>query len=274
MNELLNNPAFQSGLLPFLVALGVAWGLRGRGWVWSGLGFAVGYFASVYVVMGMPQWPLTSARKIVVLGAAAVLLGLLLDGLAVSRRGAVVVAVVTALGAAAWLVWPVAARREGMEFWTLPGVATLYAAWLSASMAALRGRPPQAALAALMLGLGTGLSAILGASALLGQLGIAVAAAAGAGVLLLLMGRPLDLGYSHALPAALLSALTGIAAIVYASLPWYSLAPLVLAPLLVRIPLAGSSAGWRGIILPGLMALPAAAAAVALAWWQAGPPPF
>ncbi len=273
MNELLNNPAFQSGLLPFVVALAAAWLLRGLGRFWAAVGFAAGYFASVYVVMGVPHWPLTSTRKIVVLGAAAVLLGVLLDVLAVSRRTLALWALAVGLGGAAWLVWPVAARREGLAFWSLLLPAAAYAGWLATALADLRARAPEAAVAAMMLGLGTGLSAILGASALLGQLGIAVGAAAGA-CLLLLCFRALSLGAGFMLPAVLLSALTGVAAVVYASLPWYSLAPLALTPLLARIPLAGGGGGLRHILLRGFTILPAAVAAVAVAWWRAGPPPF
>ena len=72
MNDLLANPAIQSGIIPFLIALIAAWGLRRLGWVWSGLGFAIAYYVSVYLAAGFQLTPLTSTRKILILGMAAI----------------------------------------------------------------------------------------------------------------------------------------------------------------------------------------------------------
>ncbi len=274
MSELINNPAFQSGLFPFLVAFITALLLRRLGWFWAGLGFAVAYASSLYLAVGFQMTPLTSTRKIVLLGGVAVVIGLLLDVYPATRRPLPWILAVLGASATLWIIWPVAKRQEGNEFWIMIGPAMAYAGWLVGSYEGLRTKCVAASVGALALGLGTGVAALLGASALLGQLGIAIGAAAGAYVLLLLFSSHVALGSNFTVPVALLSALIGVAGVIYATLPWYSLLPIALIPLIVRIPVGSDLPNFQRILLLGVSTLTLAGIAIAITWRVAGAPPI
>ena len=74
MRELLNHPAVQGGLAPFVVALIVAELLQRMRL--SGLAIIAGFAATVYLVSGFAFDPLTASRKIVLLTLAASLFAL------------------------------------------------------------------------------------------------------------------------------------------------------------------------------------------------------
>lgn len=266
MTELLTNPSFQSGVLPFTVALLVGSVLHTRGWRWAGLGFAVAYLASSYLTTGFQFFPLTNTRKILMLGGGAVVLGLLLDWYPLSRRAIPWLLALLGAVAATWLIWPVVKRLDGSAFWIMSAATILYSAWLTAWFEGLRHHSMQAATAALSLGIGTGVSAILGASALLGQLGGTIGAAAGAYVLLLLFFKNLSLGSSFTLPVAVLGASVGIAGVVYANLAWYSLVPLAIIPLMARIPIKQEWNNALKILILCAFTVPLAVAAIAITW--------
>lgn len=274
MNQLLANPAFQSGLAPFAVALVAALLLRPLGRALAGMGFPVAYYVSAYLVAGLQLTPFTSTRKMLLAGIVAAGLGLVLDWTAPRKRFVPSALAVLGTAAVLWMIWPAMVRKEGTELWAAAAVSLGYAGWLIGATHGLRDRPDGAAVAVLALGLGTGISALLGASALLGQLGIAVGAAAGAYVLLALTRWPVPAGTGFILPAALLSAMAGVAAVVYARLPWYSLLPLAAVPLLVRVPLPANFSGRQRVLALCALAAPAAGLAVFLTWRVTGTPPF
>jgi hypothetical protein len=125
------------------------------------------------------------------------------------------------------------------------------------------------------LGLGTGGAALLGASALLGQFGLALGSAASAYLLIqMISNRPLPCGRSYTLPLSLISGLTGSLAVLTAELPWYALAPLAAIPLLAKIPVSEKSALWLQSLLLSIASLACAAGAVYLTWRVAGAPPI
>ena len=266
MNDLLANPAIQSGIIPFVIAIITAWGLRRMGWLWSGLGFAIAYYVSVYFAAGFQFTPLTSTRKILILGIIAIVVGLGVDFL--KQKPHFLSPIMFILGAAAmsWVIWPVAARQEGADFWMMLLPALVYAGWLTASSELLRSKADEGAMVALTLGLGTGISAMLGASALLGQLGIAIGAIAGGFLILLLLKQDMQLGSNFTLPVGLLSGLLGIAAVVYASLPWYSLLPLLLIPAMINIPVVGSSSKFKKLLMLAFYTLPLTIISVVITW--------
>ncbi|UCH41063.1 MAG: hypothetical protein JSU67_05110, partial [Gammaproteobacteria bacterium] len=122
--------------------------------------------------------------------------------------------------------------------------------------------------------LGTGLSATAGASALLGQLALALAAATG-GMLLawVLLGKAARSGGSNAtistLPYVLAATLLGLAAVVFARLPWYALIPLASIPLAASLVTLKPDSRFLAALLyslPGLII----ALATAFWVWQAG----
>ncbi len=266
MNDLINNPVFQSALLPLVVAFVAGWLLRPLGWLWAGLGFAIAYAASVFVTAGFQFFPLTSTRKIFLLGAAAVLIGLLLDWSKLSRR--YVPWLLAALGVAAtvWVIWPLLKRQEGLAFWIMLSATSFYVAWVIVWFEALQNKSMRASTAAVALGVGTGIIAVLGASALLGQLGSAIGAAAGAFVLLLLFFNRVSLGSSFTLPVATLSALIGIAAVVYAGLTWYALIPIAIIPLAARIPVKEHWNKYIKAIVMSSYTLVFSVVAIAITW--------
>lgn len=239
---------------------------------WAGFGFALAFGAAAYLIAGFQLLPLTSTRKILLAAAGAVAVGLVLDTLVSDRR----VHLAPATGAAAatlWVLWPVLLRSEGAQLAWVALPALAYTGWLVAGTQALEPAPVKTTVAALMLGLGTGVSALLGASALMGQLGGAVAAAVGAYVLAFLWRGPY--AGTHADPA-------GDAVVrphrrqrgALRQPAWYSLAPLALIPLLARLPLPAGRGGLGAIALASLYTLPAAAAAIIITWRVAGAPPL
>jgi len=265
MNEILQNPLFQSALAPLVVALATGTLLRPFGGKWAGLGFALGYAVSVYFTTGFQLFPLTSTRKIILLALGAVIIGALLDQFKYSRRYVPWVLVVLATVASGWVIWPVLKRAEGMEL-LLMSLVAVYAAWLVGWFDGLRNKQLAATSAAVSLGVGTGISAVLGASALLGQLGGAIGAAAGAMIVLQLFMSRIEVGRSFVLSAALLASLIGIAAVIYAGLPWYVLIPLAFIPVTARLPVKND---WnrfiQAFVLVSYTAVPAAIA-VLIAW--------
>ena len=77
MSDLLQHPAVQGGLAPLLVALLVGFALARTRFAWVAI--AAGYATMVALTVGFSFVPLTIARKTVVLGLLAPLLGIAAD---------------------------------------------------------------------------------------------------------------------------------------------------------------------------------------------------
>ena len=274
MHDLLQNPAVQAGIIPFSVALVLGILLNRIGWYWASLALIAGFIATVYLVIGFQFHPWTSTRKIIALGLGAGGLGFVLDIYPWSRRWLPVVLFIAAGIAALWLTWPVLKRREGVELWTLGIGAALFSGWCTASMETLRTHPNQAASAAVAMGFGTGSVVLLGASALLGELGISIGAAAGALWLLVSITRKTRMGSLAMLTTGLLCGLIGIGGNVYAKAPWYSLALLALVPICVRVPPSSQWPRWIQLFVPIVLASSPAVIAVWLVWRVAGGVPL
>jgi len=279
MESLIANPIIQSAVIPFFTALLATMALRRFGWLWAGLGLALGFYLSVYVVIGIEFTPLTSTRKIILLGLIAVVVGLVVDGLLhrdTKRRdnSNLLVAIAAALAAAAalWVIWPVASRKEGTAFWILIVAAMFYSSAIVALFERLKTNAEKSAAAMLAIGVGTGVCTLLGASAKLGQLSSAIGAAAGAYVLVLLFSKTLRFGSSFTLTGALLVSLIGIAGVVYAKLPWYILVILMLIPAVLALPMR--PVRLPALIVYALATLPIAGIAIYLTWKIAGAPPI
>ncbi|HHM05521.1 MAG TPA: hypothetical protein ENJ19_07235 [Gammaproteobacteria bacterium] len=273
-HPLLQDPAFQSGIAPLLTALAAGLLLKRAPWYWAGITLVGGFAVTVALTVGFQFSPLSSTRKIILLGFGAAAVGLALDLYPYGRRWLPAVLFAAGAGAALWMLWPVLQRRGGSAFWMLALTAPLYAGWCAAAFEGLRGQATRLASGAAALALGTGLCALFGASALLGQLGLGLGAAAGGLWLISVLGREARLGSVAALSAGLLCGLLGVAATVFAKVPWYSLAVLALVPALVRVPLPlwlPRLAQGFAVFLPAAVA---AAAAVLLTWQTAGAPPL
>lgn len=274
MDELLANPAVQAAGVPFIAALVVGLLLRPVGWYWAGLAVIAGFYASVSLITGFEFTPLTSTRKLVLIGMCAAAVGLALDYLAAKPRQLYPLLAVLGGGTVLWVIWPPLMRMEGAALWMYGAGSIAYVVWILLALEGLRNRALRADAALMSLALGTGIAALMGASALLGQLASALAAATGAFLLLSIFKKTLPVGLLMLLPAALLSGLIGISAMTYAKLPWYSLLALATIPLLARIPLPQKLPLWGQAAALVALTLPAAAGAIYLVWREAGAPPM
>jgi len=264
MNDLLNNPAVQSSVAPFLAGLlaaGLLFPLR-----LGGLAAAAGFFATVYLVGDFTFEPLDSKRKLVLVAAVAPVLGAIADlGFKPTRATGPVLGVLFA-AAAGWVFMSLLRQKTGVELALYGAGLAAFIVWTIAFTVALQADPLRAGAAGLGLGLGAGVGAVLGASALLGQYGMGLGAGCGAFLLLnMVLGPRAMPGASLTLTASAAASLVAAGAVLTGQFPWYALAPLALVPLLVRLPLP-KGAPWVQAVVASLYAATAAMAAWVLAW--------
>lgn len=272
MDELFQNPAVQAGVVPFVAAL-IAAGLLMRTRL-LGLAQVVGFAAVVALAIGFSFESLTSTRKLVLAGLFTLLPILLLELRDWSTRAAARSAIALVAGlAGVWVALRVLQQKETAAA-LLAGAATaLYLAALVESTLRVGSDTVRGAAAGLMLGLAGGALALLGASALLAQMGIAVGAAAGATLLVqMIAGKRSPTGATLSLPASVVAGLVGLLAVFTASLPWYCLMPTLAIPWATRLVPAGSRPVWLTAFLTALAAFVPLLFAVGLAWFTAGTP--
>lgn len=271
MQELLNHPAIQAGLSPFLAAL-VAAELFQRIKL-SGLAVIAGFAVTVYLASDFSIEPLTASRKIVLLGLISAALGLLLSLLRLSW----IRLLLTVIGGAAsvWVAQRILQQQSPASALLWAAGCATYVAILVWSMDAIEHDPLRSASAATALGFGTGGTALIGASALLGQFGLALGSAAAAHLLIqLISNRPLPAGRAFTLPLAVVAGLTGCIAVLSAQLPWYALPMLATIPVAAwLLPLPKQSHRIQGMLLT-LLNFALAGGAIYLAWRAAGDVPF
>ncbi|MBL0038112.1 MAG: hypothetical protein IPP36_05200 [Nitrosomonadales bacterium] len=270
MQELLNHPAVQGGLAPFVIALIVAeLLLRLR---LSGLAVIAGFAVTVYLVSDFRPTH-CSARKIVLMGLLSSLLALML--LPFNWRPLRLILAVAGGITAVWMALRIIQQQDMTHMLLWGGGCALYVGWLIFWMDTLHETPVRAGSAGMALGLGTGGSALLGASALLGQFGLALGAAASAYLLLqTITNSRLPCGRSFTLPLSLIAGLTGCLAVLTAQLPWYALPVLAAIPLAAKIPVSEKMGLWLQSLLLSIATLTCAAGAIYLTWYVAGAPPF
>lgn len=269
MQELLANPAVQSAAIPFIVALVLGWTLhRPR---LSGLALPAALAVVTALAAGFSFEPLTATRKLVLTGVACALpvLWLALRRTDGPRAGAVLAALAAA--ASAWMLLRILEQREPAPAVALGLAAAVYAAALVEGGRRFTRDPVAASAAALFLGLGYGALALLGASALLAQFGIALGAAAGAILLVQMLRGPSPApAWSLVLPVAVAGSMAGLLAVFTGALPWYCLLPMLAVPWAASLPGGGDRRPtWLAAILSSLAALVPALLAVVLAWMAA-----
>jgi hypothetical protein len=274
MESLLTRPEIQSAVLPFVIALALALGLRRlttTAWLWA---LVTAFTVSALLINGFTLTPLTGTRKIILLLGAALLSAALLPGVLSKLRLQRPFIDLFCLLALAWVFWVVLARMPSEQIAIhAAGFITLLVI-LQQSFERVSGNPAQLHGAGLSLLLGVGLSATAAASALLGQLALALAAASGGAYLAWVIAgsAPSATGGKQpvvTLPYLLAALLLGLASVVFARLPWYALIPLALIPLVVSlVPVKSESRFARALLasLPGLVI----ALAVAFWVWQSG----
>ncbi len=228
MQDLLNHPAVQAGFAPFLIALIISeLLLRVR---LSGLAIIAGFALTVYLVSDFGIEPLTSTRKIIWLGIGSAALGLVFGSSIANWRSWLLVALSAA--AANWTLWRILEQQELNMMLQWGAACGAYVAVLVWGMDKLLEKEAlRVSCAATALGIGTGGAALIGASALLGQFGLALGSAAAAHLAIkFISNQPLPTGRMFTLPIALIAGLTGCVAVLSASLPWYALAILACIP--------------------------------------------
>ena len=265
MPELLTNPVIQSSAVPFVVGLvtaAVLFPLR-----LAGLAAAAGFLAAVWLIGAFSFEPMTATRKIVVVAALAPVLGVLADlAFKPTRATAPVLGALFGAGSV-WVIWSVLSQRPHQEAALLGAGIFVFVLATVAFTVSLHDQAIRAGSAGLFLGLGSGAGAVIGASALLGQYGLALGAACGSFLLLaMILGKRAVAGATFTLTASVGAAVIAAGALVLARLPWASLTVLALIPLAVRLPLPEQSPPWIQAIVASLYALAPAAGACALAW--------
>lgn len=272
MNELLQNPAIQAGVLPFVSALIVA-GLfvRTR---FMGLAQIAGFAVLSALAIGFSFESLTSTRKLVLVGLCTLLPILLLEFKDGPMRPAARAAVALVAGlAGVWVALRVLQQKELGTALLAGSAAGCYLAALVESTLRVSGDTVRGAATGLALGLASGALALLGASALLAQMGIAVGAAAGATLLVqMVAGKCAPAGATVSLPASVVAGLVGLLAVFTGALPWYCLLPTLAIPWAARMVPVGLRPVWQTAFLTAFAAFVPLLLAVGLAWFAAGTP--
>jgi hypothetical protein len=271
MNELLDNPAVQSGVIPLLLGLGLAlalWRTRFIALVpWAG------FIVLVALALGFAIEPLTAVRKLVLVGLTSGALALTLEA-AVLPLTAVLRAALALLAAAAalWVASRVLTQMQGLAIGLAGAGVAGYAALLTWGMLARAGDSLRAAVCGTVLALASGLLGLLGASASMTQMGIALAAATGACVLVqMLRGQRAPPGHYFVLPIATICSLIGVGAATAGSLTWPALLPLLALPWMPALVKPNPERrAWIDALFVGAACLVPAALALVLAWTRAG----
>ena len=238
MEELLSNPAIQGGIAPFIVALAIA-GVFLKARNLAALAIAGGFITTVILTTGIQFDPMTSTRKIVLIAMVIPIVALILD-LFHAEESKKVTPIFYGIGVLSllWVLWPVIDRTPLTEM-ILPLLGyTVYVVWMIGVFIKLVEMPRiSAAAAATGTGFGIGITALIGASALLGQFGLAFGTAAGAYLLTQVFSRNDEpAGFTFSLSSAFLAALLLPAAVVYAKVPWIVLPLIAIAPLMAFYP--------------------------------------
>jgi len=274
LTDLLDNPAVQAALVPFAVALVLGFLLSRTRFL------AIAVVSGVVVVMalavGLSLDPLTSVKKLVLSTIVVTALALALEGAGAGPRRASIVFLSAVAGAGAvWVILRVLQQMESIRPWAAGAAALVFVLVIVASaLAAGATSSLRGAVVGACLGWGSGVLALLGASALLAQIGLAVGTACAAVALVqLLRGGESPVGWTLVVPAAVTAGLVGVLASATGELRWYYLIPLPFAPFAAwRAPAGADRPAWQRACATGAVAALPVALAVGLAWWAAAAP--
>ena len=273
MIELLDNPAVQAAAIPFVVALALSFLLAGSRYLVVAV--VSGFVVVLALTVGFSITPMTSVRKLVVVVAVSAVLALAIEIARIDARRVIVAVLTMAAGTAAlWVLWRVLWQLEAPAAWAAALGAFLLASTTVGTALSVGGTSSlRAAVTGACLGWASGVMALIGASALLAQLGLAIGTASAAAALVqLLRRREAPLGWTVVAPTALAAALIGALASATGELRWFCLIPLPLAPLAARlIPSSAFAKPWYQAIATGLAVSIPLAVAVGLAWFSAVP---
>jgi hypothetical protein len=270
MEQFLNHPAVQAGVVPFAVALVLATVLRNTRQL--SLSIAAGFACAVALTMGFGFESLTSLKKLVLVGLAGAAVSVALEAATSQPRWPLRLAICAGVALAVlWVLQRLLMQRDAATAVVAGTGAVGYCLALLAAGERVSADPVRAAAMALVLGLVSGALALLGASAQLAQLGIALGAGAGAVLLLqMLTGASAPVGWTLALAALVLAGLVGLLAVFTGLLPWYCLLPLPLVACGAKLAPGAGGPVWQRAVLSVFFALAPASIALVLAWFTAG----
>ena len=249
MDSLLNHPAVQSGIIPFIVSILIILVLGKIKPRLTGFAAIIAFTVSVAMAMGFSPTPLTSPKKIVLLTYFVAIIGVILDMAdeRVNRYRYVIHTALAVIGAIGllWVIWPVVSREGSQHSLSIAVGLCAYVVWILLGISSAHKKPEQISIAVFALAMGTAVVSIIGATALYGQLAAPFAAATGAWLLFyLFVSQRGSFPAGIYLSAASCCAMLGAAATVYASLKWPTLAIFALIPIVVHIPYKVDSATW------------------------------
>ena len=272
MEDILNHPAVQAGIAPFLAALIVVAVLQFARL--GGLAAVAGFATAVFLISGFAFSPLNATNKIVLLGLAAPVVGLLVDFAFKPTRLGLVVLALAAGAAAVWTFMSVLQQKELQQALIIGGGCAAFLAWLVCFGLVQAEHSVRTGAVGLGLGLGGGIASILGASAKFGSYGLALGAASGAILLWqMVTNKRIHAGATFALTVSVTTGLLLAGTMVLAQLPWYSLAIFALVPLATLLPLPEKSPVFVQAIVASIYALAVAAGSCAMAWQSSGGTP-
>jgi hypothetical protein len=265
VTDLLNHPAFQGAIAPFIVALLVASALGRTRFAW--IAILPAYATMVALDTGFTLSPLTVARRSWLIALLAPLVGMAADSYNRSSRR-----IAPALSAAAalvslWVYWTLIGNHEGWRSTAVGAGIAIYFAALVAAVLRLRDDGLRCGAAGLGLGVAAGITGILSAS--IGALvaGAALAAACGAMLVVqIALARTIAPGFTGALPIGMIAALIAVGAQQLAELPWYALLLMLLVPLATSLPAPRPESRIARAAVLSILALVAAALPVGAAW--------
>jgi hypothetical protein len=265
VEELLNHPAVQGGVAPFIVGFVVARVLAPLRA--GGLAAVAGFLTAVVLVGAFQFSPLTATRKVILLGLLAPAIGLVADLAFKPTRATGPVLGALFAAASIWVFVSVLKQKPVSEALLTGGGIALLTAWLVAATYSLRDRPVRLGAAGVVLGVGVGGAALLSASASYGQYAMALGAGAGGYLLVqMVLGRVQAGGAAFALAIGVTGGLLAGGIFLLAQMPWIALPVLALIPLAAQAPLPRKAPVWGQAILASVYAGIPAAAACALIW--------
>src|SRR5262245_37275467 len=177
MDGLLNNPAVQGGVAPFVAALVAAFALFGVRLAGLAVGAALGM--AVYLIGGFAFPPVSAQQKILLISLAVPVVGIIVDlAFKPTRAAGSVLGLIFGV-LVLWVGVNVLKQKETTAMLLAGGGLFALVAWCVGSLFALRDDPMRAGAAALTLGLGLGIGAVLSASGSYGQYAASVGAGAG-----------------------------------------------------------------------------------------------
>ena len=273
MDSLWSHPAVQSGIVPFIVALVVLLVFGKTRPKLTGLAAISAFTVTVGMVMGFSLAPFTSTKKILVMAYLVAAIGLFVDVTANKqekyRNYLLVTFAAIAVAGLLWVIWPVVSR-EGSQYSVLNVLGLCsYVAWMVVGISMASGRQEKGSTAVFALAFGTAVVCVLGATVLYGQLAAPFAAATGAWFLYYILASQKGVfPAGFYLTSAVVCAILGAAATVYASLDWNALAIFALIPLTQWIPSKSHRAVWVKLLQSGVTTLIPALAAIGYAIHQ------